>query len=84
MKRTAKGRRFVERVGGRIRDERKRQKLTQGVLAKRIGADVPTMSRIESGERDLRMSELFEAGNALGVPPRQLVDVPLNGNSNQE
>jgi transcriptional regulator with XRE-family HTH domain len=76
MKRTVKAQRFVVAVGGKVRDERKRLKLSQSVLGKRIGADVPTVSRIESGGRDLRVSELYEVGHALGLPPRVLLDVP--------
>jgi transcriptional regulator with XRE-family HTH domain len=79
MKRSTKARRFVVAVGGRIRGERKRLKLSQEALGKRLSADVPTISRIESGERDLRTSELYEVGHALGIPPRVLVDVSVGG-----
>ncbi len=82
FKRTAKGRKFAAGVGLNVRAQRGQRHMTQAALAKRLDTDVPTVSRIESGERDLRTSELYEVGLVLGVPPRVLVDVESNGNGN--
>jgi transcriptional regulator with XRE-family HTH domain len=81
MKRTSKALRFAVRVGEKVRAERQRRSLSQRELAKKLATDEPTISRIESGQRDLRVSGLYEIGAALGIPPRVLVDVPLNGNN---
>lgn len=83
FKRSAKAEKFVAAVGARIKKQRQETKVTQRSLARKLDTDVPTVSRIESGERDLRTSELYEVGSALGVPPRVLVDVEVNGNSSQ-
>jgi transcriptional regulator with XRE-family HTH domain len=83
FKRSAKARKFVVAVGAGIKTQRKRGGVTQRTLARKLDTDVPTVSRIESGDRDLRTSELYEVGAALGVPPRVLVDVPLNGSDGE-
>lgn len=75
MKRTKQARAFVVAVGGRIRETRKAARLTQVSLGKKLDIDSPTVSRIESGKKDLRTSELYEFGRALGVPPAALVTV---------
>lgn len=75
MKTTRAAKRFVVGVGLNVRSRRKALGLGQGDLGKKLSIDAPTVSRIESGQRDLRTSELFEVGRALGVPPAALVTV---------
>jgi transcriptional regulator with XRE-family HTH domain len=75
MKRTKQARAFVVAVGGKIRETRKAARLTQVGLGKKLDIDAPTVSRIESGKKDLRTSELYEVGRALGTSPAILVAV---------
>lgn len=77
MKRTAKSQRFVEAVGQSVRDTRKAKGLGQDELGKRIGADAPTVSRIESGKKDIRLSQLWELGRALETSPAEIVSVEV-------
>lgn len=75
MKRTGRSRRFVESVGASIRSARQSAGLNQTEAGKRLDIDAPTMSRIESGKKDLRLSELFEVSRVLAVRPSDLVSV---------
>lgn len=77
MKRTTKAQRFVEAVGQNVRETRKARGLAQGQLGKRIGADAPTVSRIESGKKDLRLSQIWELGRALDTTPVAIVSVEV-------
>jgi transcriptional regulator with XRE-family HTH domain len=79
MRTTKAAQRFVAGVGRNIRAERKARGLGQGALGKKLAIDAPTVSRIESGQRDLRTSELFEIGRALGASPAALVTVETEG-----
>lgn len=75
MKRTKKAGEFVVRVGARVKGERERKRWSQSVLAAKLDSTHSAVSRIESGERDIRLSELFEVGRALDVAPAVLVAV---------
>lgn len=77
MKRTTKAQRFVEAVGQNVRDARKAKGMGQDQLGRRIGADAPTVSRIESGKKDLRLSQLWELSRALEAAPASLVSVEV-------
>lgn len=56
-----------EPLGQCIRLRRESRRLTQAELAKTLGANIPTISRVENGRRDLLVSELIEISRALGI-----------------
>ncbi len=47
--------------------ERKRQRLTQGDLAARLGVAGTVISRFESGRHSPRLETLYDIGKALGL-----------------
>src|SRR5215469_6838687 len=53
----------------RLRDERKRQHLSQVKLAQRLGVPQSQINRIEHGRSDIRLSTLLEMAHALGLEP---------------
>jgi transcriptional regulator with XRE-family HTH domain len=55
-------------LGRLLADERERQGISQGALARRLGVSAPNLSRIERGA-DLRASTLVEIARALGLEP---------------
>lgn len=75
MKRTKQADSFVVAVGARARSQRERLRLSQAAVASQIKATHSVVSRIESGERDIRLSELFEISRALRTTPSDLVKV---------
>ena len=73
MRRSKQARAFPVVVGSNVRKARNGAGLTQTAFGKKLRIDAPTVSRIESGQKDLRTSELFEVGRALDVPPAALL-----------
>ena len=60
-------------IGAFLRSARRREQLTQSDLATLLNKPQSYVSKIESGERSLHVSELFDYSNALNVPPEDLV-----------
>jgi transcriptional regulator with XRE-family HTH domain len=54
-------------LGECIRFHREARRLTQAQVARSLKGNIPTISRLENGRRDLLVSELVEVGRALGV-----------------
>lgn len=50
-----------------LKDERKRQKLTQQELANRIGKKREYVSKLEQGDSDMQLSTFLQISNALGL-----------------
>jgi len=50
-----------------LRDERKRQKLTQQQLGERIGKKREYISSLEKGQTDMQLSTFMLIANALGL-----------------
>ncbi len=50
-----------------LRDERKRQKLTQQQLGERIGKKREYISALEQGQTDMQLSTFMLIANALGM-----------------
>lgn len=50
-----------------LRDERKRQKLTQQQLGQRIGKKREYISALEQGQTDMQLSTFMLIANALGL-----------------
>lgn len=60
-------------IGARIREERRRARLTQEAVANRVGIDRPSMVLIEQGERNATINTLLLIADALDVPLADLV-----------
>lgn len=60
-------------VLNRIKELRKKKKLTQQELAKLVGLDYTHIGRIENGERTLDVEYLERFAIALGVKPYELL-----------
>lgn len=60
----------------RIRQLRKRKGVNLRELARRSGVGVATLSRIESGEANPRLSTLLKLADVLGVFVGQLFEKP--------
>lgn len=56
-----------KQIGRCLRRLREEQGLKQTILAERMGAPQSFISKIESGERALRVSSLFAYSDALGM-----------------
>jgi transcriptional regulator with XRE-family HTH domain len=58
----------------RLREARLRKVLTQEELAQRSGVAEATISRIESGQQEARISTVRKLAAALGLEPSELVN----------
>ncbi len=67
-------------VGSRVRELREAREMTQSELAALLGVSVPTVSRLESGERGLTAEELALLAGRFGVP----ADLLLFGEREEE
>jgi transcriptional regulator with XRE-family HTH domain len=54
-------------LGHCIRDRRDARRLTQAQVARALGTNIPTISRIENGRRDLLVSELVSFAEELNI-----------------
>ena len=61
-------------LGRGLRELRTQADLTQAQVAANAGVDAPYLSRVESGERDLRWSTVLRLLDALGADLHQLAD----------
>ncbi len=61
-------------LGRSLRVLRTRAGLTQAQVAANAGVDGPYLSRVESGERDLRWSTVLKLINAIGADLHDLAD----------
>lgn len=69
-----------ELIGQRIKQIRKRRRLTQQVVAELAGISAPYLSMIESGQRPVERRATLEAlANALRVSPVDLGALPVGG-----
>lgn len=50
-----------------LKDERKRQKITQLALARQIGKKREYISALEKGQTDMQLSTFLQIANALGM-----------------
>jgi transcriptional regulator with XRE-family HTH domain len=60
-------------IGANIANERKARGFRQDVLAERLKMTQATVSRWESGEREIRISDLLAVADVLGCPLLALV-----------
>ena len=64
-------------LGNNIRAERNRIRLTQEKLAELADIQMPQVSKIESGEVDIRFSTLVSILKALNIPFEKVYDLKL-------
>lgn len=57
---------LLAEAGQEIRKIRQRKKMTQDVLAKRIGTAKSNISRLENGDQNVTIGYLAKVANALG------------------
>ena len=50
-----------------LKDERKKQKMTQKTLAEKIGKEREYVSALEKGQTDMQLSTFLRMANALGM-----------------
>ena len=62
-------------VGKCLRDLRKKQHLTQEVVAERLAGDQSFVSKVESGERGIKLGEVFSFADALDIDVCELIKV---------
>lgn len=54
-------------LGNRLRAARLRRKLTQAVLAERVGVALPTLRKLEAGDPSTSLATVVRALQALGL-----------------
>ena len=64
------------KIGENIRAIREKKSLTQAVIAEALGLDGAVVSNIETGKREVKISELEIISNCLGVSLIDLVTYP--------
>ena len=64
----------MDGIGTRIREARKRRKLSQTELARRVGLHRVSLANIERGTRTPSLETLFKLARALKVAPARLLN----------
>ena len=67
-------------LGGRVRELRKRQGLSQEALADKASLDRTYISSCERGKRNVSLLTLYRIAAALGVEPPALLSPPGQDN----
>ena len=62
-------------IGGRIRKARKEQKLRLRDLSLVSGIEPASLSRIENGKRDIKLSTLIRIANRLQISPSSFLEI---------
>lgn len=62
-------------VGARLRELRREHDMTQGDIASSLKTDPTSISHIEAGRRDLRVSQLVKLAKRFGVKVVDIVGV---------
>lgn len=65
-------------TGQIIEDTRKKAKITQAELARRIGSDKGCISRVENGQTEPKISTFYRIMDALGIFHAFISELPLN------
>lgn len=61
-------------IGEHIREARERAVLNQGELAQAAGISRSSLSMIENGHKQPRMTTIRKIAQALGLPPSELAN----------
>ena len=64
---------FLVQVGKNISKYRREAGLTQAELASKINVGVPFISRVERGEKSMKLYTFYKLAKALGVSPDMLM-----------
>jgi transcriptional regulator with XRE-family HTH domain len=64
----------IDRFARNVADARRQAGLTQEEVSARSGVHPTEVSRIERGERDVRVSTVYRLAEALGTSPGSLLD----------
>lgn len=72
-------RRFLERLGDRVRERRQAAGLTQAGLAERAGLHRTFVGSVERGERNVALLSLRRIARALRTTPAELLADPPAG-----
>ncbi|HEU4814066.1 MAG TPA: helix-turn-helix transcriptional regulator [Xanthomonadaceae bacterium] len=59
--------RQIKALGARLRAARMRRRMTQEVLAERVGVSIPTIGKLESGDASLSLATVLRALTVLGL-----------------
>jgi transcriptional regulator with XRE-family HTH domain len=62
-------------IGERIRDERRKQQLTQAQLANLVGLKRSSITNVEQGRQKLLVHTLIDIANSLSTPPTRFLSV---------
>lgn len=54
-------------LGQRLREARLRRKLTQAILAERVGVTLPTLRKLEAGDPSVSLATVIRVLQALGL-----------------
>lgn len=57
----------LDALGGRLRAARLRRKMTQAVLAERVGVTLPTLRKLETGDPSASLATVVRVLQALGL-----------------
>lgn len=68
---------YLRRLGAWIRKLRIRRGLSQDTLGKKAGLGSGTVSKVESGEADPKVSTIAKMATVMDVPPSELVKVDV-------
>ena len=75
---------WAAKVGSRLRERRKHLKLNLDQLSILSGSSVPTLSNIERGKRDVKLSTLVALAAALRIDLTSLFEPEADRVSNSE
>lgn len=60
-------RRAIQALGERLRAARLRRKMTQAIMAERVGVSVPTLKKLEQGEPTTSLATMVRVLTVLGL-----------------
>ena len=60
-------RRAIQALGERLRAARLRRKMTQAIMAERVGVSIPTLKKLEEGEPTTSLATMFRVLTVLGL-----------------
>lgn len=61
------GRRAIQSLGERLRAARLRRKMTQAIMAERVGVSIPTLKKLEGGDPTTSLATMVRVLTVLGL-----------------